>query len=232
MRNIVSAQRPFVPLRTPGYVRHRGYFDDRHNQHSGALAPFAGTGTFRQASYLQAVFWYTANQGVLSMKTTFAAVAALMIAVSPAGAQTLTFMDMQNNTEVLGTDFIGTPVNGKDGQLLGKIDNLVFDQDGRIELAVIGIGGYLGIGEKVVAVPFEAVKPDVADGKHVFIIDATKDQLKAAPTYQTLNAQALTVRMKEWREKAQASWIDIKARTSKAYEEAKEKVAGTPAPKQ
>jgi sporulation protein YlmC with PRC-barrel domain len=166
------------------------------------------------------------------MKTTLAAVAALMIAVSPAGAQTLTFMDMQNNTEVLGTDFIGTPVNGKDGQLLGKIDNLVFDQDGRIELAVIGVGGYLGIGEKVVAVPFEAVKPDVADGKHVFIIDATKDQLKAAPTYQTLNAQALTVRMKEWREKAQASWIDIKARTSKAYEEAKEKVAGTPAPKQ
>ena len=54
------------------------------------------------------------------MKTTLAAVAALMIAVSPAGAQTLTFMDMQNNTEVLGTDFIGTPVNGKDGQLLGK----------------------------------------------------------------------------------------------------------------
>ena len=118
------------------------------------------------------------------MKTTFAAVAALMIAVSPAGAQTPAFMDMQNNTEVLGTDFIGTPVNGKDGQLLGKIDNLVFDQNGRIELAVIGVGGYLGIGEKVVAVPFEAMKSDVADGKHVFVIDATKDQLKAAPTYR------------------------------------------------
>ena len=79
---------------------------------------------------------------------------------------------------------------------------------------------------------FEAVKSDVANGKHVFVIDATKDQLKAAPTYETLNAQALAVRMKEWREKAQASWTDIKGRTSKAYEDAKKKVGGTTAPKQ
>ena len=119
------------------------------------------------------------------MKTTLAAVAALMIAVSPAAAQTPTFMDMQNNTEVLGTDFIGTPVNDKSGQQIGKIANLVFDQTGRIELAVIGVGGFLGIGEKDVAVPFDAVKSEVANGKHVFVIDATKAQLKAAPAYKT-----------------------------------------------
>ncbi|MGO9171705.1 MAG: PRC-barrel domain-containing protein [Rhodomicrobium sp.] len=166
------------------------------------------------------------------MKTTLAAVAALMIAVSPATAQTPTFMDMQNNTEVLGTDFIGTPVNDKSGQQIGKIANLVFDQTGRIELAVIGVGGFLGIGEKDVAVPFDAVKSDVANGKHVFVMDATKDQLTAAPVYRTLNAQARAERMKEWREKAQASWTDIKARTSKAYEEAKEKVEGPTTPRQ
>ncbi len=166
------------------------------------------------------------------MKTTLAAVAALMIAVSPAAAQTPTFMEMQNNTEVLGTDFIGTPVNDVSGQQLGKIANLVFDQNGRIELAVIGVGGFLGIGEKDVAVPFDAVKSEVVNGKHVFVIDATKAQLTAAPAYRTLNAQAQAERMKEWREKAQASWTDIKARTSKAYEEAKEKVEGPATPKQ
>ena len=166
------------------------------------------------------------------MKTTLAAVAALMIAVSPASAQKLTFMDMQNEAEVLGTDFIGTPVNDKSGKQIGKIDNLVFDQTGRIELAVVGIGGYLGIGEKIVAVPFEAMKPDEANGKHVFVIDATAAELTAAPVYKTLNAQALAVRMKEWREKAQASWADMKDRTSKAYEQAKAKVEGTTAPKQ
>ncbi len=166
------------------------------------------------------------------MKTALAAVAALMIAVSPAAAQTPAFMDMQNNTEVLGTDFIGTPVEDKSGQQLGKIANLVFDQTGRIELAVIGVGGFLGIGEKDLAVPFDAVKSEVVNGKHVFVIDATKDQLTAAPVYKTLNVQARAERMQEWRAKAQASWIDIKGRASKAYEEAKEKVEGPTAPKQ
>ncbi len=166
------------------------------------------------------------------MKTTLAAVAALMIAVSPAAAQTPAFVDTQNNTEVLGTDFIGTPVTDKSGQEIGKIANLVFDQSGRIELAVIGVGGFLGIGEKDVAVPFDAVKSEVDNGKHVFVIDATKAQLTAAPVYKTLNAQARAERMKEWREKAQASWTDIKGRTSKAYEEAKEKVEGPATPKQ
>ena len=124
------------------------------------------------------------------MKTTLAAVAALMIAVSPVAAQTptaptpLSFVDKQNNTEVLGTDFIGTPVNTKDGQQIGKISNLVFDQEGRIELAVIGVGGFLGIGEKEVAVPFDAVKSESVNGKHVFVVEATKDELKAAPAYK------------------------------------------------
>ncbi len=167
------------------------------------------------------------------MKTALAALTALMIAVSPAVAETpLTFLEKQTSSEVLGTDFIGTPVNGKDGQQVGKIANLVFDQNGRIELAVIGVGGVLGIAEKEVAVSFEAIKPDMAAGKHVFVIDATKDQLKAAPAYKTLNDQALAERMKEWREKAQASWTDVKAKASKAYEQAKEKVEETTKPKQ
>ncbi len=166
------------------------------------------------------------------MKTTLAAVAALMIAVSPAAAQTPAFMDTQNDTEVLGTDFIRAPVTDKSGQQVGEIVNLVFDQNGRIELAVIGVGGFLGIGEKDLAVPFDAVKFEVVNGKHVFVLDATKAQLTAAPVYKTMNAQAHAERMKEWREKAQASWTDIKSRTSKAYEEAKDKVEGTTAPKQ
>ena len=167
------------------------------------------------------------------MKATLAALTALMIAVSPAAAQApLTFMDKQNNTEVLGTDFFGTPVNDKAGQQVGKISNLVFDQNGRIELVVVGVGGFLGVGEKNVAVAFDALKPDVAGGKHVFIIEATKDQLKAAPAYNTLNDQALAERMKEWREKAQTSWTDIKGRASKAYEQAKEKVEEATKPKQ
>jgi hypothetical protein len=56
MRNIVSAQRHFVLRRARGDVLDLGYFDIPHNRNSGALAPFTRAGTFRQTSYLEAVF--------------------------------------------------------------------------------------------------------------------------------------------------------------------------------
>src|SRR5208282_114164 len=98
------------------------------------------------------------------------------------------------------------------------------DQQGRIELAIIGTGGFYGLGEKEVAVPFDAVKAETVDEKNVFVVDATKDQLKAAPSYQTLNKQALKQRLADWRTKAQQSWSEVKSRATKVYGEAKEDV--------
>jgi sporulation protein YlmC with PRC-barrel domain len=163
------------------------------------------------------------------MKTILAAAVALTFAASPLAAQTatqapVTFAERQSSTEVLSTDFIGTPVLSKDGQQIGKVANLVFDQEGRIELAVIGMGGVLGIGEKDIAVPFDALKPETFKEKAAFSIDATKDQLTAAPTYETLDAKAMKERVAEWRTKAQQSWTDIKSRAAKAYEDAKQGV--------
>ena len=158
------------------------------------------------------------------MKTTLTAVAALMIAVSPLAAETPNFVAEQSQSEVLGTDFIGTQVVSKDNQPLGKIANLVFDQNGHIELAVIGVGGFLGIGEKEVAIPFDVLKSETHNNKHVFAVDLTKDQLKGAPAYKTLNDQARQELIAKWRSKAEASWTDLKAKAGKAYEEAKEKV--------
>jgi sporulation protein YlmC with PRC-barrel domain len=160
------------------------------------------------------------------MKTAFAAVAALMIACSPLAAQsgTINFASQQNPTEVLGTDFIGTPVLTTGGQKIGSIANLVFDQNGRIELAVIGVGGFLGVGQKDVAVPFDSIKSDVQNNKKVFVIDSTKEQLQAAPSYQTLDEKAFKERMATWRAKAAASWAELKKRASDAYQQAKTKI--------
>ncbi len=158
------------------------------------------------------------------MKTTLTAVAALMIAVSPLAAQTPNFIPEQNQSEVLGTDFVGTQVVSKDNLPLGKIANLVFDQSGHIELAVIGVGGFLGIGEKEVAVPFNSLKSEDVNNKHVFTIDLTKDQLKAAPAFKTLNDQARRELIAKWRAKAEKSWADLKSKAGKTYDEAKERV--------
>lgn len=68
---------------------------------------------------------------------------------------------------------------------IGEIDNLVVAHNGQITDAVIGVGGFLGIGEKSVSVPFSALKPMVRDGAMWFVLDTTKEALKSAPAFDT-----------------------------------------------
>jgi sporulation protein YlmC with PRC-barrel domain len=59
---------------------------------------------------------------------------------------------------------IGIPVIGSDPVRIGKIDDLVFDRQGKVVSVVIGTGGLLGLGEKRVGVPFDTVLWSTADG--------------------------------------------------------------------
>jgi PRC-barrel domain len=56
--------------------------------------------------------------------------------------------------------------------------------EGRVTTLIIGVGGFLGAGEKDVAVPFTAVKHTMKDRKVYLTIDTTKDALKAAPGFK------------------------------------------------
>jgi PRC-barrel domain len=61
---------------------------------------------------------------------------------------------------------------------------VLVDNDGKIGAFIIGVGGFLGIGEKDVAVPFNSVRATQRDGKWWLAMDATKDSLKSAPGYK------------------------------------------------
>lgn len=63
---------------------------------------------------------------------------------------------------------------------IGKIDDVLVSDGGQITALVIGVGGFLGAGEKDVAVPFNAVKWTSKDKKNYLTLNATKDQLKSA----------------------------------------------------
>jgi sporulation protein YlmC with PRC-barrel domain len=69
------------------------------------------------------------------------------------------------------------PSNNK----IGEIMDVLLSQDGKVNALIIGVGGFLGMGEKDVAVPFDAVKHTVKDGNTYLTLDSTKDALKAAP---------------------------------------------------
>jgi sporulation protein YlmC with PRC-barrel domain len=64
---------------------------------------------------------------------------------------------------------------------VGKVEDLLLDRSGNVEAVIISVGGFLGIGDKEVAVPFEAIKATEKESKTWLTINATKDTLKSAP---------------------------------------------------
>ena len=68
---------------------------------------------------------------------------------------------------------------------IGEIMDVLVDKDGKIVALMVGVGGFLGMGEKDVAIPFHAVQFKTKDNNKWWpVVNATKDALKAAPGYK------------------------------------------------
>jgi sporulation protein YlmC with PRC-barrel domain len=92
---------------------------------------------------------------------------------------------------VLSTTYVGQTVFNNADENVGSISDLAFSKDGGVSTAIIGVGGFLGIGQKNVGVNFNSIQiiddPDSADVR--LVIDATREQLEEAPEYFTLEQQ-------------------------------------------
>ena len=77
----------------------------------------------------------------------------------------------------------GTLVKNPQGETLGRIQDIVIDSQGHVPFAVLYHGGYLGMGGKLVAVPFSALGFDTM-GKYL-VLNASKEKLDAAPAFKT-----------------------------------------------
>lgn len=93
----------------------------------------------------------------------------------------------QTSNEVLSASTLtGDTVRNSKGEDLGKIEELMIDVDrGRIAYAVLSFGGFLGMGDKLFAIPWEALTIDFAE--HEFVLDVDKDVLKNAPGFDKNN---------------------------------------------
>ena len=67
---------------------------------------------------------------------------------------------------------------------IGAISDVLVSQDGQVSAFIVSVGGFLGIGEKDVAVPFTAVHATQRNGKWWLTMNTTKDALKTAPGYK------------------------------------------------
>ena len=76
----------------------------------------------------------------------------------------------------------GNQVVNADGEDLGEIEDIMLDvPNGRIAYAVLSFGGFMGVGEKLFAIPWQALTLD-ADNK-CFVLDVPKERLQNAPGF-------------------------------------------------
>jgi hypothetical protein len=76
----------------------------------------------------------------------------------------------------------GTTVINPANEKIGSLDDLIVGKD-RVLFAIIEVGGFLGIGSRLVAVPYTSLQISDA-GKHVVLPGATKEQLKNLPEFK------------------------------------------------
>ena len=105
-------------------------------------------------------------------------------AANPAGKAN--FVTKQSADQHLASKFNGTDVIGADDAKIGDVSDVLFDKDRKIIAFIVGVGGFLGIGSKDVAIDpasFQAVPgKDATDTK--LRLSMTKDELKAAPAFE------------------------------------------------
>lgn len=122
---------------------------------------------------------YLAATAVIALLTAGGALA--QTATTPPG-----FITEQPASESSASILLGDKVTNAAGETIGDVDDLLFDAEGRIKTAVLGVGGFLGIGEKKVAVPFATLSLSRGgDGSRVVTAPAlSKQALTDAPEFK------------------------------------------------
>jgi len=91
----------------------------------------------------------------------------------------------QAEHQVRAESLLGVDVsNGQD--TIGEVADLIVTQDGRVEAIVVGVGGFLGVGEKSVALAWDTIRLAEQDGERVILVAATREQLEGMPAFKTL----------------------------------------------
>ena len=124
------------------------------------------------------------NRKFMSIATSVALIAGI---VTPSFAADLTPQPVsQVNVTQLADGFrssklVGAPVVNEANQSIGKIDDLLVGRSDKVLYAVLSVGGFLGVGSKLVAVPYASLQ---IGAKDVVLPGGNKEQLKALPEFK------------------------------------------------
>src|SRR5215203_3547425 len=109
------------------------------------------------------------------------------------------FINSQRQDQFLASKFKGTDVIGADDKKIGDVSDILFDKGGKIEAYVVGVGGFLGIGAKDVALApsaFQVVPGDKSKNESDKLrLSMTQDELKQAANFEPYKAPSSTTGM-------------------------------------
>ena len=124
------------------------------------------------------------------------ATAALLLAASPLFAQTTTpppaaspsgqpMWYSHQADEMRASKLIGTKVVNTANETIGDINEIVLGKDGKVAAVIVGVGGFLGMGEREVAMNFSSIRMSRDSNNNlVLTVNANKDALKNAPEWR------------------------------------------------
>ena len=117
--------------------------------------------------------------------------AAKPMAPEQSTAQGGQFLKEQTADDMLASSIIGKPAVNSQDETIGDVNDLVTDRSGKIIAALIGVGGFLGIGEKDVAVRFEDLKLNRDENDNVKVtLNISKETLASGARLQAARRAA------------------------------------------
>ncbi len=126
----------------------------------------------------------TMNKSTTDMKSTdrMKSTETMRAPAATTAAASGAFIDKQEAGQMRADEIIGASVKNPKDEDVGKIDDLIFDKDGKIVGAVVSVGGFLGMGAKSVGVDWDQLQVRSSDA---IVVQWTKEELQAAPDFQT-----------------------------------------------
>ena len=80
---------------------------------------------------------------------------------------------------------IGRNIKNADGDTIGEIKSIYINKDGKVDSVMVGVGGFLGVGDREVRIAWSDLK--ITDNGEKVMVNMTKDELKAKPEYRYKN---------------------------------------------
>jgi len=162
----------FADHMVDGHKKAIQLFSDESGSATGDVKSFADKTLPTLKNHLATAQKISADVGATAMKQ------------DKAGTQSAADMTLVEPNKISANDLINTTVYDPDNRNIGEVHDVVMTKDGKIDAVVLDVGGFLGIGEKPVALAFDDLefRRDSSNKLHVYV-KFTQQQLEQAPKY-------------------------------------------------